>query len=105
MPSTFSAAGEMLNETAAAAFTVELDARLAEAAALVRQIAEQRAASPAQHSEMLTYGEVLSSVLVAAAFAALGVPSVHADSRKLIVTDARHPAATPLAYADPHQTS
>ena len=46
---------------------------------------------------MLTYGEVLSSVLVAAAFAALGIPSAHADARKLIVTDARHPAATPLA--------
>jgi aspartate kinase len=90
------AASEMLNATATAAFSVELDARLAEAAALVRQIAEKGAVSPAQHSEMLTFGEVLSSVLVAAAFAALGVPSIHADARKLIVTDARHPAATPL---------
>jgi aspartate kinase len=46
---------------------------------------------------MLAYGELLSSVLVAAAFSALGVPASHADSRKLIVTDGRHPAAAPLA--------
>ncbi len=64
-----------------------------------RQIAEQGSASPEQHSHMLSFGEVLSSVLVAAAFAGLGVPSVHADARKLIVTDARHPAASPLASA------
>ncbi len=90
------AASEMLNQAAAAAFTEELDAKLAEAGALVSQVAEQGSASPAQHSAMLAFGELLSSVLVAAAFAALGVPAAHADSRKLVVTDARHPAATPL---------
>ena len=36
-------------------------------------------------------------MLVTAAFAALGIPSAHADARKLIVTDGRHPAASPLA--------
>ncbi len=91
------AAGEMLNPPQAAVFTAELEARLAEAAVLVAQIAGQGSATPGQQSQMLTYGEVLSSVLVAAAFAALGVPSAHADARKLIVTDARHPAASPLA--------
>ena len=91
------AASEMLNEAAAAAFCVELDARIAEATALAGEIAEEKAATPGQHSHMLSFGEVLSSTLVAAAFAALGVPSVHADARKLIVTDARHPAASPLA--------
>ncbi len=82
---------------AAAAFSVELDARIAEATALAAQIAEEESATPGQHSHMLTFGEVLSSTLVAAAFAALGVPSAHADARKLIVTDSRHPAASPLA--------
>ena len=91
------AASEMLNPPAAAAFSDELGARIAEATALARQIAEQKSATPGQHSHMLSFGEVLSSTLVAAAFAALGVPSVHADSRKLIVTDSRHPAASPLA--------
>jgi aspartate kinase len=91
------AAGEMLDPPAAAAFAEALDAILAETAALVEQIAAEESASPAQHSHMLTFGEVLSSRLVAAAFAALGVPSAHADARKLIVTDSRHPAASPLA--------
>jgi aspartate kinase len=93
------AAGEMLNPAQAVAFGEELDARLAEASALVAQIAEQASATPGQQSQMLAYGEVLSSVLVAASFAALGVRSAHADARKLIVTDARHPVAAPLASA------
>ncbi len=91
------AASEMLNAQAEAAFSEELDARLAEVRALAERIAEQGSISPAEHSQMLTYGELLSSVLVAAAFAGLGVPSAHADARKLIVTDGRHPAASPLA--------
>lgn len=91
------AAGEMLAPDAVAAFAVTLDAALAEAKTLIEQIAAQHSASPAQHSHILTFGEVLSSVLVTAAFEALGVPSVHADSRQLIVTDSRHPAASPLA--------
>ena len=99
------AAGDMLNPPAADAFAEELGKGIAEATELARQIAEQGSATPGQHSHMLTFGEVLSSVLVAAAFSALGVPSVHADARKLIVTDCRHPAASPLAAPDPRQTS
>jgi aspartate kinase len=91
------AASEMLNPGAEAAFCEELDARLAEARALTQQIAEEGAISPGERSQMLTYGEVLSSVLVAAAFTALGVASAQADARRLIVTDSRHPAASPLA--------
>jgi aspartate kinase len=91
------AASEMLKPEAAAVFAKELEARIAEATALATEIAKQRAITPAQHSYMLTFGELLSSVLVAAAFAALGVPSAHADARRLIVTDAKHPAAAPLA--------
>jgi aspartate kinase len=91
------AAAEMLTPGAEAAFADELDARMGEATALAAEIAAQGSATPAQHSHMLTFGELLSSVLVAAAFAGLGVPSAHADARKLIVTNAKHPAAAPLA--------
>ena len=66
------AASEMLSPIAAAAFAEELEARLAEATALAAQIAAQGSVTPAQHSHMLTFGELLSSVLVAAAFEALG---------------------------------
>jgi aspartate kinase len=91
------ASGEMLNAPDAAVFAMKLDSHLAEAAALATQIATQGSATAGEHSHMLAFGEMLSSALVAAAFAALGVPSAHADARKLIVTDARHPAASPLA--------
>jgi aspartate kinase len=91
------AAGEMLEPAAATKFAQALEAYLTDAAALAKLISENGAATPAQHSHMLTFGELLSSVLVAAAFDALGVPSAHADARKLIVTDSRHPAAAPLA--------
>jgi aspartate kinase len=91
------AASEMLQALEVAAFTAELDAHLAEATELASQLAAQGSSSPAQHSQMLAYGEVLSSALVAAAFASLGVASAHADARKLIVTDSRHPAASLLA--------
>jgi aspartate kinase len=91
------AASEMLLAAAATTYTEELDARLAEATELATKIASQGSITPAQHSHMLTFGELISSQLVAAAFNALGLPSAHADARKLIVTDARHPAASPLA--------
>jgi aspartate kinase len=90
---------EMLNAAEAAVFTLKLDARLAEATALVAEIVAQESATAAQRSHMLTFGEVLSSELVAAAFNALGVPSAHTDARELIVTNARHPVASPLAAA------
>lgn len=91
------AASEMLEPAAAAIFADELEARVAEATALATQIAAQGSSTPGQRSHMLTFGELLSSVLVAAAFEGLGIPSVHADARKLIVTDSKHPAAAPLA--------
>ena len=77
---------------------------MAEATALATQLAAQGSATPAQHSHMLTFGELLSSVLVAAAFAGLGVPSAHADARKLIITNSKHPAAAPTPESHPHQT-
>src|SRR6266496_2047678 len=91
------AASEMLVASAAETYAAELDARLAEATELATRIAAQGTITPAQHSHMLTFGELISSQLVAAAFNALGLPAAHADARKLIVTDTKHPAATPLA--------
>jgi len=90
------AAIEMLNDADVARFENQMETHLTEARALASEIAKLGEISPAQHSQLLSYGEVLSSLFVAAAFAPLGIPSVHADSRKLIVTDARHPAASLL---------
>jgi aspartate kinase len=44
---------------------------------------------------VVSFGERLSSRLVAAAFAGLGLPAVHVDARTCIITDAQHGKATP----------
>jgi aspartate kinase len=89
------AAGELLDGPEAANFNSELSRYLLEGSELIQTVASAGAITPAQHSQLLSYGEVASSLLVAAAFNCLGVAAAHADSRKLVVTDARHPAATP----------
>ncbi|HOK45324.1 MAG TPA: lysine-sensitive aspartokinase 3 [Bryobacteraceae bacterium] len=43
-----------------------------------------------------SYGERLSSRIVTAAFRSSGMDAVHADSRRLIVTDNRHTQANPI---------
>lgn len=43
-----------------------------------------------------SYGERLSSEIVAIAFGNLGIPAAHIDARDVIVTDARHTQAAPL---------
>ena len=43
-----------------------------------------------------SYGERLSSEIVAIAFDNMGIPSAHVDARDVIVTDARHMQAAPV---------
>ncbi|HYP07923.1 MAG TPA: lysine-sensitive aspartokinase 3 [Bryobacteraceae bacterium] len=43
-----------------------------------------------------SYGERLSSEIVAIAFESLGIPAAHIDARDVIVTDGRHTQAAPL---------
>jgi aspartate kinase len=45
---------------------------------------------------VLSFGEVLSSLLVTAAFRAQGIDAIHVDSREVIVTDGAHKSAQPL---------
>jgi aspartate kinase len=45
---------------------------------------------------ILSHGEVLSSLLVAAALRAEGLQAVHVDSREVMVTDATHNSAQPM---------
>lgn len=52
--------------------------------------------TPRVSDAIASYGERLSSAIVAIAFEAMGIPAVHLDTRDLIVTDNRHTEATPL---------
>jgi aspartate kinase len=46
--------------------------------------------------EVCSYGERLSSAIVALGFPACGVPAVHVDARTVVITDGRHTQAQPL---------
>jgi len=45
---------------------------------------------------LLAFGELLSSELITAAFAARGIPAVLMDARQCVITDNRHTRATPM---------
>lgn len=63
---------------------------------LVRGISVLGELTPRATDAISSYGERLSSEICALAFTELGVPSVHLDSRDVIVTDTRHTQAVPL---------
>ena len=66
---------------------------------LLSGIAEDgRKLTPALLDEIAAYGERMSSEVLAAALDCAGVPSVHVDARRVILTDGRHTHATPLYW-------
>jgi aspartate kinase len=59
-------------------------------------IAEAGAVTPRLWDETLSYGERLSSALIAMIFQSLGLRATHVDARQILVTDGRHTQALPL---------
>ena len=59
---------------------------------------EGREVTPALLDEIASFGERMSSEIVAAALEAGAIPSVHLDARQVILTDRRHTQATPLFW-------
>jgi aspartate kinase len=59
---------------------------------------EGREVTPPLLDEIASFGERMSSEIVAAALEARGVTSVHLDARQVILTDSRHTQATPLYW-------
>lgn len=64
--------------------------------ATLEQVAAAGEVTPALWDETASYGERLSSALVALAFPGFGIPAVHVDARAVLVTDSRHMQALPL---------
>jgi aspartate kinase len=62
---------------------------------LVHALAVLREVSPRSTDAVLSVGEVVSSRIVAAAFADRRIPSAWVDARRVLVTDAEHTAAAP----------
>src|SRR4051812_31927641 len=63
---------------------------------LLRGVAALGELSPRTTDNIVSMGEVLSSFMVAVAFARMGMDSVTVDSRRCIVTDGNHTRAIPL---------
>ncbi len=62
---------------------------------LVQGLAVMRELTPRSVDAISSYGERVSSLIVAQAFRDAGVASAHVDSRCVVVTDARHTQAAP----------
>jgi hypothetical protein len=67
-----------------------------ELAELVRGLAILGELTPRSVDAISSFGERISSRLVAIAFRNFGIDAVHVDSREVIKTDARHTQAAPL---------
>jgi aspartate kinase len=76
-----------------------LDEHFQELTELVKGLAVLGELTPRSIDAISSYGERLSSYIVALAFRHFGMDTAHLDSRQVIVTDRRHTQAAPL-YAE-----
>jgi aspartate kinase len=77
------------------ALVAQLTAEFSALIETVRTLARHREVSPASHDAIVAVGELASSQIVAAAFAAGGMPAAWLDARTVLVTDDEHMAAVP----------
>ena len=89
----------MLAGLKAGAVEEQVEEQFASLQDLLRGVAALGELSPRTQDNLLSFGEVLSSVIVAAAFKAAGLDAVHIDARQCIVTDSCHTKAVPLFEA------
>jgi len=85
----------LVGEEAAKPLTGSLRDDFARLATTVGSLATAREVPPRAHDEIVAMGELASSRMVAAAFAAKGVPTAWVDSRAVLMTDDEHMAAVP----------
>ena len=73
-----------------------VDSLFQELEELVKGVCVLGELTPRATDAIASYGERLSSAIVALGFEELGIPSTHVDSREVLVTDKRHMQAAPL---------
>jgi aspartate kinase len=78
---------------------LEVDAIFEELRQLLRSVRILGEGTPRAADTLLSYGELLSTRIAAAAFAERGLPVRWIDAREIMVTDDRHGAAEPDAAA------
>jgi aspartate kinase len=92
----FEAARELVSNAERDSLVAALDEKFNSLESLLKGVAALGELSNRTTDLILSYGEVLSSSLVAAAFRAEGLDGVHVDSREVMVTDATHKGAQPM---------
>ena len=84
-----------VTSTSRAAVLADVRRELEELNGLVHALAVLREVSPRSRDAVHAIGEVVSSRIVAAAFADHGIPSAWVDARTVLITDAEHNTAVP----------
>lgn len=92
----YNTAGELLGTGIFTQFHAELEAEFDALDELLRGIAAVGELTPRTTDNVLSFGERLSSKIVAEAFSARGIHSYLVDARECIITDATHTRAVPL---------
>jgi len=92
----YNTAGELIGTGLFTQFHSELEAEFDTLDELLRGISAVGELTPRTSDHVASYGELLSSRLVTAAFSARGIDASMVDSRECIVTDANHTRAVPL---------
>jgi aspartate kinase len=85
-----------LAEAAGLGVDAEVESHFHELTELVKGLAVMGELTARATDAISSYGERISSVIVAAFFRHAGMAAVHVDSRSVIVTDGRHMQAAPL---------
>jgi len=88
--------GSLLPASSQGEFRRTLDCHFREMADLRGQLAALSEFAPESVDALSSYGERLSSCLIALVFPHFGINAAHVDARCVVLTDARHKAATPL---------
>jgi aspartate kinase len=83
-------------EAAGLGVEAEIESHFHELAELVKGLAVMGELTARATDAVSSYGERISSIIVAAHFRKSGIPAVHVDARCVIVTDGRHMQAAPL---------
>ncbi len=92
----YTTAGELLGTGVFTQFHAELEADFDALDELLRGIAAVGELTPRTTDYVLSFGELLASKLVTAAFRGRNLPAVLADARECIITDNHHTRAAPL---------
>jgi len=91
----YDTAGELLGTALFTEFHGDLGADFEDLDELLRGIGAVGEITPRTYDYVASFGEVLSSKIVAAAFAARGLPGAHVDSRHCLLTDSSYTRAVP----------